>query len=122
MLPAHECFDAGDLPRREAHFRLIDVHQLAGSDGLRQTRGIISFRRVDGGTRASLEHDRPAGLCLTVSTEAVPVAALRALNEQELRVVTQVEAASLEEAFMELTRDAVEYHGASTVNPDRKAA
>ena len=31
-------------------------------------------------------------------------------------------AASLEEAFMELTRDSVEYHGASTVHPDRKAA
>ena len=31
-------------------------------------------------------------------------------------------AASLEEAFMELTRDSVEFHGASTVHPDRKAA
>ena len=31
-------------------------------------------------------------------------------------------AASLEEAFMELTRDSVEYHGASTAHPDRKAA
>ena len=31
-------------------------------------------------------------------------------------------AASLEEAFMELTRDSVEYHGASTVHRDRKAA
>ena len=60
--------------------------------------------RVDGGTLASLEHDRPAGLCLTVSTEAVPVAALRALNEQELRVVTQVEAASLEEGAWPATR------------------
>ena len=31
-------------------------------------------------------------------------------------------AASLEEAFMELTRDSVEYHGATTAHHDRKAA
>lgn len=59
---------------------------------------------VDGGTRAPLERDRPAGLCLTVSTEAVPVDALRALDERELRVVTQVEAASLGDGSWSTTR------------------
>jgi hypothetical protein len=59
---------------------------------------------VRGELRAPLEQDRSAGLCLTVSTEAVPVAALRALNEQALRVVTQVEAASLEEGAWPVTR------------------
>ena len=60
--------------------------------------------RVDGGTRASLEHDRPAGLCLTVSTDAVAEDALRALDGQVLQVVTVVEASTLGAGTWSTTR------------------
>ncbi|GAA1753294.1 hypothetical protein [Kocuria aegyptia] len=50
---------------------------------------------VDGGTRAPLERDRPAGLCLSVSTAAVHQDALRPLDGQVLQVVTQLEATAL---------------------------
>ncbi|MEX5299013.1 hypothetical protein RCG67_09565 [Kocuria sp. CPCC 205292] len=59
---------------------------------------------VLGDFRAPLERDRPAGLCLTVSTGAVPTDALRALDERGLRVVTQVEAASLGDGAWSATR------------------
>ncbi|TDL39033.1 hypothetical protein [Kocuria rosea] len=59
---------------------------------------------VDGGTRAPLEHDRPAGLCLTVSTDAVAVDALRALDAKVLQVVTTVEASTLGDGTWSTTR------------------
>ena len=59
---------------------------------------------VDGGTRAPLEHDRAAGVCLTVSTDAVAVDALRALDGQVLQVVTGVEASTLGAGTWSTTR------------------
>lgn len=59
---------------------------------------------VHGELRAPLARDRPAGLCLSVSTEAVAADALRALDEREPRVVTQVEAASLGDGAWSTTR------------------
>lgn len=59
---------------------------------------------VDGGTRAPLEHDRLAGLCLAVSTDAVAEDALRALDGQVLQVVTVVEASALGDGTWSTTR------------------
>jgi hypothetical protein len=59
---------------------------------------------VDGGTRAPLEQDRSAGVCLTVSTDAVAEDALRPLGGQPLHVVTVVEAASLGDGTWSTTR------------------
>ncbi|MFI7494742.1 hypothetical protein ACH9D2_08480 [Kocuria sp. M4R2S49] len=50
---------------------------------------------VLGETRAPLERDRPAGLCLTVSTEDVAEEALLPLAGLRLQAVTRLEAASL---------------------------
>ncbi|MFF0989271.1 hypothetical protein [Kocuria nitroreducens] len=59
---------------------------------------------VGGGTWAPLDRDRPAGMCLTVSTDAVAEDALRPLDGQVLQVVTQVEAASLGDGTWSTTR------------------
>lgn len=59
---------------------------------------------VLGETRAPLERDRPAGMCLTVSTDAVAQDALRPLDGQVLQVVTEVEAASLGDGTWSTTR------------------
>jgi hypothetical protein len=59
---------------------------------------------VDGGTRAPLEQDRSAGVCLTVSTDAVAEDALRPLGGQSLQVVTVLEAVSLGDGTWSTTR------------------
>ncbi|MFF0904560.1 UNVERIFIED_CONTAM: hypothetical protein RF653_12845 [Kocuria sp. CPCC 205316] len=59
---------------------------------------------VLGETRAPLERDRPAGMCLTVSTDAVAQDALRPLDGQVLQVVTEVEAVSLGDGTWSTTR------------------
>lgn len=59
---------------------------------------------VLGASRAPLENDRPAGVCLTVSTGAVAEDALRALDGQVLQVVTRVEATTLGDGSWSTTR------------------
>lgn len=51
---------------------------------------------VPGTTRAPLQRDRPAGVCLTVSTDGVAEDALRPLAGRKLQVVTELEASSLD--------------------------
>lgn len=59
---------------------------------------------VLGETRAPLERDRPAELCLTVSADAVDEDALRPPAGRALHVVTQVEAVSLGDGTWSTTR------------------
>ncbi|MFC4904751.1 hypothetical protein [Kocuria oceani] len=59
---------------------------------------------VPGSTRAPLERDRPAKLCLTVSTDDVADDALRLLAGRPLQVVTQVEATTLDGGSWSATR------------------
>ncbi|MUN63934.1 hypothetical protein GMA12_12430 [Kocuria sediminis] len=59
---------------------------------------------VPGSTWAPLERDRPAGMCLTVSTDGVTEDALRRLAGRPLQVVTQVEASSLDGGTWSATR------------------
>ncbi|GAB2622617.1 hypothetical protein [Kocuria arenosa] len=59
---------------------------------------------VLGETRAPLERDRPARMCLAVSTDAVAQDALRPLDGQVLQVVTEVEAVSLGDGTWSATR------------------
>jgi hypothetical protein len=59
---------------------------------------------VLGETRAPLERDRPAGICLTVSTDAVAEDALRPLDGQVLQAVTQVETTTLGDGTWSTTR------------------
>lgn len=59
---------------------------------------------VDGGTRAPLERDRPAVVCLSVSTAAVHEDALRPWDGQVLQVLTRLEAGTLEGGAWTATR------------------
>jgi hypothetical protein len=59
---------------------------------------------VPGETLAPLERDRPAGMCLAVSTDAVAEDALRPLDGQVLQVVTEVEAVDLGDGTWSATR------------------
>ncbi|WP_424347378.1 hypothetical protein [Kocuria sp. CH-021] len=55
-------------------------------------------------TAAPLERDRPAALCLTVSTDGVPEDELRPLAGRQLQVLTELEATSLGEGTWSTTR------------------
>lgn len=59
---------------------------------------------VAGESRAPLERDRPAAICLTASTDAVAEDALRPLAGQVLQVVTRLEAVSLGDGTWSTTR------------------
>lgn len=59
---------------------------------------------VPGSTPAPLERDRPAELCLTVSTDGAAEDALRALAGRSLQAVTRLEAATLDGGTWSATR------------------